>query len=330
VHDAATRVTARFGITAGVTLYQAGGPSMNAGLAYLPGEIHVVLHGPVLERLESTELLALLGHEIAHYRLWLDEAGDVLTADRILRQTAADPRASASHRETARLFQLHTELYADRGAALACADPGPAISTLVKVQTGIASADPAAYLRQAEELEATDGSASKAQGHPEIFLRAQAVDKWWRSDPSLDAWLGRRLRGPLAVQRLDLLGQLEATGLTRRLIGDFLRRSELATEAQHNQAKTYFADWHGDAVDALDATAVAAADPATQQYLAAVILDLALCDEEVREEGMVESCRYARSLGLLDPLLKTLRRDVKLSKREVDALRRRSGKDAAA
>lgn len=329
-HEAAMRVAERLGITAPVTLYQAGGPSMNAGLTYLPEEIHVVLHGPVLERLDSTELVALLGHEIAHYRLWSEEAGDILTADRILRQTVADPRASASHGETARLFQLHTELYADRGAALAGADPGPAISTLVKIQTGIDSADPAAYLRQAEELETADSSASKARSHPEIFLRAQAVDKWWRGDAGLDDWLRRRLRGPLAVQRLDLVGQLEATRLTRRLVGDFLRRSEFTSEAHSNQAKTYFPDWAGtgNADDKVDAAMVAEIDPATRQFLAAVILDLALCDEEVREEGMMEAGRYAQSLELVEPLLETLRRDVRLSKREIDALNRRLRKEA--
>ncbi|KPZ10131.1 Uncharacterized protein ALO40_04342 [Pseudomonas syringae pv. viburni] len=59
----------RLHIQAPATLYQAGDGAMNASLHYLAGEAHVVFYGPILERLDAQELLALLGHELAHYRL---------------------------------------------------------------------------------------------------------------------------------------------------------------------------------------------------------------------------------------------------------------------
>lgn len=55
---------------------------MNATLFFLPGEVHVVLQGPVLERLQGIELLALFGHELAHYRLWSEHGGDYIVTDR--------------------------------------------------------------------------------------------------------------------------------------------------------------------------------------------------------------------------------------------------------
>ena len=70
-------------------------------------------------------------------------------ADRILNDAVAAPNASGSHRETLRRYALHTELFADRGGAVAAGAVAPAISTLVKVQTGIGTVDAAAYLRQA-------------------------------------------------------------------------------------------------------------------------------------------------------------------------------------
>ena len=115
------RVAARrLGIDVPVTLYQLGDGPMNAALYYLPNEVHVVLSGSVLERLNGLELQALLGHELAHYHLWQLDDGAYHCADRILTSTANDPRASPSHVQTARLYRLFTEVFADRGACLAC------------------------------------------------------------------------------------------------------------------------------------------------------------------------------------------------------------------
>ena len=53
----------RLHIQAPATLYQAGDGGMNASLYYLAGEVHVVFYGPILERLDAQELLALrFGH----------------------------------------------------------------------------------------------------------------------------------------------------------------------------------------------------------------------------------------------------------------------------
>ena len=70
VFEACHTAMARLGIGAPFTLYQAKDGSMNASLVYVPGEIHLVFFGPILEKLDQTELLALMGHELAHYWLW--------------------------------------------------------------------------------------------------------------------------------------------------------------------------------------------------------------------------------------------------------------------
>ena len=103
----------------------------------------------------------------------LAEDGAFFNASRILDHTLSYPDATPSHRETARLLSLHTELYADRGSAIAAGDIAPAISVLVKTMTGLSAVDLAAYLRQAEELEASNAK-SMGNSHPEAFLRARA------------------------------------------------------------------------------------------------------------------------------------------------------------
>lgn len=317
-------VMAKLGIEASATLYQAGAGDMNAALVYAPGEVHMVLHGPILERLSSEEFVALLGHELSHYRLWSRDGGDFHTASRILDHTMADPGAAASHVQTARLYSLHTEIYADRGAAFAAGSAAPAISTLVKVQTGLQSVDPAGYLKQAEELEGEDAGVSEARSHPETYLRAQAVDKWWRKDPELDAWMRRRLQGPLTMERLDLADQVTLTGLTRRFIARFLADESLRSEAVLAQVRAYFPDWKDDEpvadTDELTAERIA---PSVRDYLGYVMLDLALVDPDLRDHALLEAAKTARVLGGEEGFVASLRKDAGLTRRDVDALTRK-------
>src|SRR5262245_32092722 len=55
IHTALREAMQRLGIDAPATLYQAGGQEMNASLVFVPGEIHVVLLGQILERLSESE-----------------------------------------------------------------------------------------------------------------------------------------------------------------------------------------------------------------------------------------------------------------------------------
>jgi hypothetical protein len=329
VHAACDLARERLGIDAPATLYQGEDGGMNAMLCCLPGEVHVVLQGPVLERLDDDELQALFGHELAHFRLWQADGGDFLVADRILQHTLADPGATASHAETARLYGLHTEIYADRGAALAARSSLPAISTLVKVHTGIGSVDPAASLRQAEQLAASDDTPSRQVSHPEAFLRARAVHGWWNGDTGIDAWLHQRLRGCLAWNRLDLVGQVELTALTRGLLASALTEPVLAGERGATQVRQFFPEGLGGAAPlAPEALAAARVDEGVRTFAASLLLDLALADPDAVDEGLLAAVRVARTLGVGDELLAALRRDAGWSKRELDRMLRKLGKGA--
>ncbi|MDQ2139081.1 M48 family metalloprotease [Alcaligenaceae bacterium B3P038] len=331
VYAAATLACERLGIDAPVTLYQAGASAMNAALYYLPGEVHVVLQGAILERLNEREILAVLGHEFAHYRLWSDAAGDYLAADRILNHNDGASAAPASYTESARLYDLHTELYADRGAALAAGDSAAAISTLVKVHTGIAVVDPTAYLQQALELDDTHARRSAGVSHPETYLRSQAVDMWWRADPGLDDWLQQRLRGPLALHRLDLTDQVALTGVTRGLITYFLQADTVRVDKTIAQARAFFPDWTPEDVPLDPATLTAdRLDPSTAEYLHYVMLDLALCDSDVRDAALTRALRIARSWEGVEALTHILKRDLKMNKRQLDKLARSSAEASQA
>jgi hypothetical protein len=320
VHEACGKAMAALGIAAPVTLYQAADGSMNATLCYIPGEIHLIFHGPILERLSPDERLALMGHELAHYRLWSEDTGAFYAASRILDHALTYPSPPFAHVETARLFSLHTELYADRGGALAAGGAEAAITTLVKVMTGFPSVDSAAYLRQAAELE-SGGGKSQGDTHPETFLRAQALDKWWKADDDLDQWLESHVRGPLSITALDMLRQNELMQLTRAFFALFLTDSALRSDEVLTQVRRFFPNWREseDATAAKDLTAKDLDEP-TRGYLVALMLDCAMADPDAKDELLLAAGRAAKGFGGLEQFRTALKRDLKFTKAAIDKL----------
>jgi len=315
-------------IDAPATIYQANDGTMNASLCYIPGEIHLIFYGPVLEKLSEHELLALMGHELAHYKLWSAEQEDFYHSSRILDNAVSYPEATPSHRETARLLSLHTELYADRGAALAAADVAPAISVLVKIMTGLSTVDPSAYLRQAEELE-INARTSEGLSHPETFLRARGLDLWWRSDKKLEDWLEQRLRGPLSIESLDLLRQRELTKMTHGFFARFLK------ETSENQPKIiphirrYFPDFQAeDEPLDLDRIYAEKIDDSARNYFIALMFDCAMADPEARDIIMAAAAKTVREIGAVDQFKAALKRDLSWTKTMIDRLMAKSGKAA--
>jgi hypothetical protein len=288
VYAACKRAMDALGIDAPATLYQAADGMMNAALCFIPGEVHLIFYGPILDKLSGDELLALMGHELAHYRLWMAKDGAYYNASRVLDHAMSYADASPSHRETARLFSLHTELYADRGAALVVADTAPAIAMLVKTMTGIAGVDAAAYLRQAEELDARPGQ-SDAQSHPELFLRARALDQWWRSADGVDDWIETRLCGPMSINALDLLRQRDLTTFTRGFFVRVMAGLGIESDAVKTQIRRYFPDWQENEA-ALDLTQIddTRIDDSTRHYFISLLFDCAMADVRRRVETRPE------------------------------------------
>ena len=328
LHGDCAGVMSAFGIEAPVTLYQAADGAMNAAPCFVPGEIHLLFHGPVLEKLSREERIALLGHELAHYRLWSIENGAFYAATTILDHALAYPGAAPSHVETARLFRLHTELYADRGGAIAAGAPGPAIATLVKTMTGLTAVDPVAYLRQAAEAE-TAARASQGETHPEVFLRAQAIDRWWRGEADIEDWIERRIRGPLSVGALDLPRQHEATAITHRFLSRLAADAAADPEATGTLVRRYFPDWQGGeggADEALEGTRI---DESFRDYLVALSLDVALADPDGRDAMLAAGARMAADYDGLDAFKTALKRDLKFTKAAIDRVLLSARKAAA-
>lgn len=307
-------------IEAPATLYQANDGSMNASLYYIPGEIHLVFFGPVLERLSARELLALMGHELAHYKLWSLDNEDHYNASRVLDNAMSYAEAEPSHRETARLLSLHTELYADRGAAIVAGEIGPAISVLVKVMTGLGTVDPQAYLRQAEELEA-NATRSEGLSHPETFLRARALDLWWEDSPKLEEWLDQRLRGPISIEALDLLRQRELADMTHGFFARLLKDAQGEMDEVVSQIRRFFPRFkpHDAPLD-LARIGPEQIDDSTRGYFISLMFDCAMADLDARDVVLAAAAKTAREIGATDQFKAALKRDLGWTKGQIDRL----------
>lgn len=313
----------KLGIKVPVTLYQASESAMNASLCFLPDEAHIVITGPILDYLNEQELLAVWGHELSHYLLWSNYAGEFHVADRILNHVCADANATASHLETARLYALFTEIFADRGAAFVTESPQPAISSLVKVHTGMRHVDAMSYLKQAKEVNSSASVLSQGISHPENYLRAEALDKWWNQHPDADDWVHQHFRGSINLARLDIVAQTQLMDLTRRFIAAILTPELYGSEHVLLQVKNYFPDW-SEKQTKLDLTQFNSKtlDVSALKFLSYVMLDLALADTEMQELALINMGTVAAKIGAGDEFLKAVEEDAGFEKREKDKLLR--------
>ena len=321
----------RLGLSVPVTVYQSQmAIALNASLAYVPGEAHIVLEGPVTSTLTRDELRAALAHELTHYLIWQYENGDLLVADQLVSAMASHPRAEASHVETARLFRLYLEIHADRGSVAAGADPMVAIGSLVKIQTGLADAQGESYLRQADEIFAADEDVTTEQlTHPESFIRARALKLWSEKGDTANESIARMIEGRLDLGRLSLLGQKRLSALTRALLVRLLQPGWMRSEARVAHARLFFPDLD---VEREAETAplprgedLEAADETVRRYLAYVLLDLATVDREGDDVALAAALRMAEELGLGSIFVGIAASELDLSKRALTRLK----KDAA-
>ena len=306
-----------------VTLYQAqNSPQPNATLYFIPGEGHVVFSGPVLTLLNADELKSVIGHELAHHLLWGRDGGEFHITDRLIQAVANDPRAAASHEQTARRFQLYTEIFADRGSLDVTGEVLSVVAGLVKIETGLAQVSAQSYLKQADEIFAQGSASTEGLSHPESFIRARALALWQEQREQAAPRITTMIEGALAWDELDLLGQERLTEATRRLLEHFLHPKWFQTPAVLGHAKLFFADFcpastrDGAVLDGLELS-----DGKLREYLCYVLLDFVTADRELEEMPLAAALDLARRLELDAEFEKLAAKELKMKVRDVRRIR---------
>jgi Zn-dependent protease with chaperone function len=317
LHALAHELRERMAIASSITLYQAQtGPAMNAALAYLPGEAHLILAGPLLAVLSEQELRAVLAHELAHFLLFEQWQGEYLIAAELVRALSQDPTAAPAYLESARLYNLWTEVYADRWACHVSADLSVAVSTLVKIETGLEEVSAESYLRQAEEIFSKGRAPTNNLTHPELYIRARALQLWAEQGDDAQAEIERMIEGPLHLDRLDLLGQKKAALLTRRFLALLLAPAWFRTEAVLAHARRFFADFiPGTADEPALKEELDAGTPSLHDYFSYLLLDFVTADRDLGDVALALALVVARPLGLEERFTALAQKELGLGKK---------------
>ena len=322
-----------------VTAYQAqnaNDPELNASIVYLHREAHLVFSGPILQRLNEAELLAVIAHELTHIRLYSLLDGDLEVADRIITAIANNYNSDPPYYETARLFRLYTEIFCDRGAYAVLGDAGPVITSLVKLATGLSEVNAESYTLQADAVfSAEPGTQSVMPTHPENFIRARALRLWHEDQgmvapaavgdvavagregavgnvatPGAEEVIVRMIEGRPELDRLDLFSQRELNELTALFLQEYLQPKWIQSTLVMGLVREYFPGGLevGRGIDAgrlIDA--ITGAHPSIRDYFAYVLLDFALADPSLEEMPAGRAFEFAGEMQLTaayDPIYK--------------------------
>lgn len=319
LYELAGELCLRMGIQSTLTLYQAQtGNALNASLAYFPGEAHVILAGPLTEVLSQQELRAVLAHELAHFLLFDGWHGDYFVAAELLRAMGTDAAVGPAHAESARLYSLWTEAYADRWACHVCDNVTAAISALIKIETGLSEVSAESYLRQAEEIFAKSRGKANQLTHPESYIRARALHLWSEQGEAAQGEIESMIEGPLAMGQLDLLGQKKLTERTRDFLHALLAPAWFHTESALGHAKRFFPDFtpNGGDID-MDQWKedLTLGDASLRDYLCYLMLDFATVDRDLSEVALAAALVLSRRLGLKERFAELAQKELSLGKK---------------
>jgi hypothetical protein len=319
LYQSASEACARLQLEIPITLYQAqNSPQLNAALFYIPGQGHIVFSGPMFTLLTAEEMTSVIAHELAHYHLWERDGGEFLIADRLIHAVANDPRASASHEQTARRYQLYTEIFADRGSLWVTRDAHPVVASLVKIETGLSQVSAASYLKQAEEIFANGNVATEGVSHPEAFIRARALSLWQQQREDASAHISAMIEGAATLDDLDLIGQRRMTMATRKLLECLLRPKWFQTPATLGHAKLFFDDFqpaNGNAAPPCEE--LRRSDTRLREYFCVVLLDFAKADPDLDEMPLAAALELCRQLEWDAQFEKLAARELKMKIRDV-------------
>lgn len=295
--------------------------ALHATLYYLPQEAHVVLAGPVQTLLLPGELKSVLGHALARFQLWREEAGEFLVADRLLQTMAGDPRAEASHRQSARWYRLYTEIYADRGAWQVVRDLPTVIAGLVKMQTGLAEVSAASYLEQANEFILQPTVDSKEISPSEAHLRSRALALWVEAKEEANPSIRAMIEAKAGLDELDLAGQARLTRLTRRILAHFLRPKWFQTEAVLAHARLFFPDFQPALASDTGWEDFKLTEPSLREYLGYLLLDFVTADPELDELPLAAALEFSRQLDMDELFEPMATKELKLKARDLKRLK---------
>ncbi|MRX39449.1 M48 family metalloprotease [Flavobacterium sp. LC2016-23] len=309
----------KLGIIVPITIYQSQSmDGNNAGVVFFDNEAHIILSGTILKLLNEDELLVLFGHELSHIVLFSLENGDFEITNRIINTIASDSSSELFYYETARLYQLYTELFCDLGALKVSGSLETTIQTLVKLNTGLEKVSAESYLKQANEILERIEKGSNGETHPENFIRAKALEIFEKDNSGYYSKTEKIISGKTDLHQLNLFNKKLVFDTTKELISIILKPKWAQSEYCHALYKQYFANSaiRTDAfIDAVFKLKIENSRKNLKEYYAYVMLDFALCDPDLKEAFIGHILDIAEQLSLQEEMKWILKKELNLTEK---------------
>ncbi len=309
----------KLGIIIPITVYQSQTiESNNAGVVFFEKEAHIILSGTILKLLSDDELLVLFAHELSHILLFNMENGEFEITNRIINTIANDNNSELFYYETARLYQLYTELFCDLGALKVSESMEITINTLIKLNTGLDKVSAESYLKQANEILERIDKGSDGETHPENFIRAKSLQIFETDNENYYSKIEKIISGKTDLHQLNLFSKTVVFYITKELISIILKPKWTQSEYCLTLFKQYFsnADKKNDVfIDDILKLKIENSKKNLKDYYAYIMLDFALCDPDLKDGFIGHILDISEQLGLEDNLKTILKKELNLTEK---------------
>lgn len=319
VYEILDRAKDKLGIFIPITIYQSQTiEANNAGIVFFEKEAHIILSGTILKLLNEDELIVLFAHELSHILLFNLENGDFEITNRIINTIASDNTSELFYYETARLYQLYTELFCDLGALKVSESLESTISTLIKLNTGLEKVSAEGYLKQADEILERISEGSDGETHPEIFIRAKSLQIFETDNANYYTRTEKIISGKTDLHQLNLFTKTVVFEITKELISIILKPKWTQSEFCTTLYKQYFSNVDKNSNAFIDDSFKLKIDNSKKNlkdYYVYIMLDFALCDTDLKDGFIGHVLDLSEQLGLEDNMKTILKKELSLTEK---------------